>query len=1083
MSSSSFGFGGSNAHVILESYTPIKQAGRSGAEVPPCLPYVFSAASETSLASILISTAAHLRAHGAGINMRDLALTLYSRRSRLPFGTAVFARNTEDLCISLEEKAGNVGKNTENAVGSRPLIQHSGEPARKPKVLGVFTGQGAQSVRMGASLIEQAGACERIIDRLESRLGKLPEADRPSWSLKQELLKGERDTRTGQAVLSQPLCTALQILQVELLRAAGVELSAVVGHSSGEIGAAYCAGIVSAEDAICIAYYRGLYSDLTGGPAGAQGAMLAVGTSIEDARELCDDEEFQGRVSVAAINSSTSLTLSGDSEAIDKMKLVFEDEGKFVRYVKVDKAYHHPPHMKPCANAYLQSLHKIGIQSQKATIPWFSSVNEGKLMADEINTLKIVYWADNMVKPVMFKQAVEGAWESQGPFDLAIEIGPHPALRAPTLQIIQDTAMHGIPYTGVQDRGKDAVECFANALGYIWTHLGTVDLSHYDMFFSEKGGHAMVTGLPPYSWDHEKEYWHESRYSNAIRTRSDTNHDLLGHLTPDTTDQDMRWRNILRPKDLTWLKDHALHQQAVFPAAGYVVCAVEAAAAMARARGSPISFIEVLDLDIAKALTFDPDESGVETISSLSDIQQHGNHISASFKFNASPQFSQGPSLALLASGRVRVQLGEADEAVLPTRCRPEHGLSQVEAADFYASLEKLEYQYEGPFRSLFGLERRLGFATGYITREPSQLLLHPAVLDAAFQSLFLAHCAPNSGALWSLHVPRTIRAVRLNPYLCATDKMRGAGPVAFDCVKPAHAAALEGDIDMFPDTDGISHAMVQIEGLHCVPLSSATAQDGKSMFATMVWEVAAPDGERVAYDGEYTAQQLQLARLLDRMAVFFLRRLDTEIPQDHPARSEGPYQHYFRFALHMLSSFREGKLPLCSPQWEQDTLDDLLTAYGPYLHIVDVQLLKAFGDNILEIATGRTQAIEVGMKDGILSKMYQDGLGLKENTIFLARLVGQIVHRYPHMNILEVGAGTGGATKVVLSEIRRTFSSYTYTDISSGFFDAAQEMFASQADKMLYKVLDIGKDIRQQGYSEHSYDLVIASAVLHASK
>ncbi|KAK8038627.1 Polyketide synthase-nonribosomal peptide synthetase [Apiospora rasikravindrae] len=1077
----SFGFGGSNAHAILESYTPTTQAAAAGPEGPPCLPFVFSAASGTSLSSNLSSLSHHLRTQAAGVNMRDLALTLYSRRSRLPFGATTYARSVDDLCQRLDAMADNASMGNETPVCYRLPNTQSGEPVRKSKVLGVFTGQGAQSSRMGASLIEQSDTCNKIVERLELRLGNLPEADRPSWSLKQELLRGEHETRIGQAFLSQPLCTALQILQVELVRAAGVEFSAIVGHSSGEIAAAYCAGAISAEDAICVAYYRGLYSDLAGSSTGTQGAMIVVGTSVEDALELCGDEEFQGRVTVAAINSSASVTLSGDRDAIDKIKTIFEDEGKFVRYVKVDKAYHHASHMEPCADAYLRALHALEIQANEASIPWFSSVDEGRLIAEGVDNLQAMYWTENMVKPVMFKQAVEEAWHTQGPFDLAIEIGPHPALKGPALQTIQDVAMHKIPYTGVQLRGKDAAECFANALGYIWTHLGTVDLSDYGQFFCGKASYNLVTGLPPYAWDYEREYWHESRYSNAIRNRSEPHHDLLGHLTPDSTDQELRWRNILRPKDLPWLKDHALQQQAVFPAAGYVACAIEAAAAMGKARGSSVSLIEVLDLDIAKALTFGPDDSGMETVNSLTDIQHHGNHLEALFKFNASQQF-QGPSLTLLASGRVRVRLGVEDEAILPVRGGPEHGLSKVEPADFYKSLEKLEYQYEGQFRALFDLERKLGFASGYITQEPSRLLLHPAVLDAAFQSLFLAHCAPNSGALWSLHVPRKIRAVRVNPCLCAAVEADHLGPISFDCVKPAEATDLVGDIDMFRSSDVGDHAMVQIEGLHCVPFSEPTAQDDKAMFATIVWDVAAPDAERVVFDGEPTEDQLRLARLLDRMAIFFLRHLDREIPSDHQARTSGAYQHYFRFASHTLSLFKAGKLPLCLQKWEDDTSEDLAAAYKPYLHVVDVQLLKAFGDNILEIATGRTQAIEVGMKDDMLSQMYQHGLGLEENTVFLARLVRQIVHRFPHMDILEIGAGTGGATKQVFAEIGRSFSSYTFTDISSGFFDSAQQIFASRADNMTYKVLDISKDIRQQGYKEYSYDLIIASAVLHAT-
>lgn len=1074
----SFGFGGSNAHAILESYTPTSQAPDS--KFACFIPFVFSAASVGSLFSYLGEMRDHLRANEKHIDMRDLAITLYSRRSRLPFGLAITASTPEDLCQRLEEKRQEADGSTRH-VDTRLSLHESGKQRRKAKVLGIFTGQGAQSARMGAALIEQSGLCQRVIDRLEARLASLPTADRPPWSLKQELLKDD-SAGLGRATLSQPLCTSLQILQVDLLRAAGVEFSAIVGHSSGEIGAAYCAGMITAEDAILIAYYRGLHSSLALSSNGQQGAMLAVGTSFKDAHDLCSEEEFQGRVWVAAINSPTSVTLSGDKDAIDEIKIILEDEGKFCRSLRVNIAYH-SPHMAACSGPYLSSLQGLGVLPSKASTPWFSSVKHGKLMdTDESIGLGADYWNNNMVEPVLFKQAIEEAWKSQGPFDMAIEIGPHPALKGPALETIQDLSKLEISYTGVHSRGKNAVESFSNALGYLWAHTDSVDLLGYERFVTACSDFNLISGLPPYAWDHEKEYWHESRYTKAIRTRPGPVHELLGHLTPDSTDQDMRWRNILCPNELPSLKGHVLQQQSVFPGAGYAVAAIEAAAAVARARGLSISLIEILDLDIIKALAFDTDESRMETISSLTDIRQHGTTMEALFRLNAAPTL-QGTSFTLHASGHLRVTFGEGNVKILPDRVDPELSLFDVDSEEFYSSLSKFDYQYTGPFRALTKLKRRLGLATGSITRTPSQLLVHPAVLDVAFQSLFLAQAAPNNGGVWSLVVPKTIRAIRVNGHLCAANTMRDS-PLTFQCVQPEGTSGLKGDVDLFVQSDGTERAILQIEGLQCVPLAPPNAQDDKSMFVKTVWDVARPDAEKVTFDGEPTSEQLQLARLLERMSGFYLRHLDSSIPKHHTARLADPYQHYLRFASQTISRVNQGEHPLWSSEWDNDSSQDINAAYEPYLHIADVKLLKAIGDNIVDIVTGQTQAIEVGMQDGMLTKMYEQGLGFQEHTRYLARVVRQIVHRYPHMDILEIGAGTGGATKKIFQEIEKNrFSSYTYTDISPGFFETAQEVFAPHVHKMIFKVLDISKGTGTQDFNEHSYDLIIAAAVLHASK
>jgi hybrid polyketide synthase/nonribosomal peptide synthetase ACE1 len=120
---------------------------------------------------------------------------------------------------------------------------------------------------------------------------------------------------------------------------------------------------------------------------------------------------------------------------------------------------------------------------------------------------------------------------------------------------------------------------------------------------------------------------------------------------------------------------------------------------------------------------------------------------------------------------------------------------------------------------------------------------------------------------------------------------------------------------------------------------------------------------------------------------------------------------------------------------------------------------------------------------DNVLNDLYSQGLGFVEYSRFLAEGVAQLVHRYPHMNILEIGAGTGGATKVIVPKLGKAFSSYTFTDISGGFFPTAQQVFRDYSDCMMFKVLDVEKDVLEQGFKEGAYDVVVASLVLHATR
>ncbi len=201
----------------------------------------------------------------------------------------------------------------------------------------------------------------------------------------------------------------MQIILVDILREAGISFTAVVGHSSGEIGEAYAAGFVSAQDAIWIVYFRDVHAKLTSSPNShaPHGAMMAIGASFEDAKALCREDRFAGRMQVAAVNSSSSLTLSGDEDAIDEAEKALKAEGTFARKFKVDTAYH-SAHMASCAGPYLASLASSGIQPtqprQGVTTTWFSSVYEGIPMTAERLTNQ--YWADNTCNAVLFAGAL-----------------------------------------------------------------------------------------------------------------------------------------------------------------------------------------------------------------------------------------------------------------------------------------------------------------------------------------------------------------------------------------------------------------------------------------------------------------------------------------------------------------------------------------------------------------------------------------------------------------------------------------------------------------------------------------------------
>lgn len=1076
----SFGFGGTNAHVILESFVQPRDNKDivKGTECTPFTPFVFSAQSKQSLLASLTAHAEYLERH-PDTSATDLASTLRSRRSRLPLRVSLPASSIEVLRSNLN-----------NLIGNFQLAPKSAATGTsKTRILGVFTGQGAQWARMGAELVETSEYAANILADLDDVLAQLPEQDRPSWSLRQELLAEASSSNIDSASVAQPLCTAVQIMLVEILRLAEIQFAAVVGHSSGEIGAAFAAGYLSSRDAICIAYYRGLHSRLAGGPDGAPGAMLAVGTTLEDARELCNDEYFAGRINVAASNSPSSVTLSGDKDAIIEIAEIFEDENKFVRHLRVDKAYH-SHHMNPCAQAYLDSLESNSIRTNgpRSSCSWVSSVYPDRPL-EEMMHVASSYWVDNLLSPVLFMQAVERAM-SLGPFDGVIEVGPHPALKGPVRDTLQDLQVD-LPYTGLLQRNNDAIQSISNALGYLWIHLDNLNIG-FDGYEGAMGGpisHKFISDLPVYQWNHTQGYWHESNLSRNLRQRSHPVHPLLGDLMPESSSHQLTWKGILRPQDLPWVHDHRIQGQTVFPAAGYAVTAIETVSYLADE--NPVQLVEIQDLVIHQAMVFsnDDQESGIEIRTVVSNIKRDDpGYIMARFTYEACTGTQQ--NFHLVASADISIQIGEPSPQMLPATGCLEPYMVEVPTELAYSSLKDVGYGYTGPFKALSNLKRKLGKASGSLAITASEsaggdvLAVHPAVLDAAFHSIILAFSYPRDGQLWSLHLPTRIQRIRINPSLCGHHWLN-IGQVPFvasmlDIHETDGASGFKGDVEIHTSTG--EYSAVQVEGLHVVPFTPLAPADDQRLFYAVQWVNAEPNAD-IPEAYRATSEEKELALILERGSYFYLRQLEHQIPDDHPGRSDKYNMAYLNFASHTHRLVLEGKHRYAKKEWLNETSEDIAILTERFSDYPEIKAMHVVGEQMPRAIRGETSILEHLMTDGLLGDYYAKAKSVTLGTEMLAETVVQIARRYPRGRILEVGAGTGGATREILKRIGDDLLSYTFTDVSAGFFDNAQAEFAPWEDRMAYTILDLEEDMQKQGFEKSSYDVIVASFVLHATK
>lgn len=1026
----SFGFGGTNAHAIIESFDngSVRKMGPDSpghtAQTEIIGPLVFSASSGSSLLSTIRNHLQHLRTNPS-LNLSDLAWTLQTRRST----HAVRAHFSGTSRASILESMSTWVTSHENlpssaAIGYQP---HLVNPSEVPGILGVFTGQGAQWPTMGSALIHSSPLFRQTIQACEATLQALPPSDIPNWSLITELTAPPSSSRISSAAISQPLCTAVQIALVNLLTSSGIKFSAVVGHSSGEIAATYAAGIITLQAAMQIAYYRGLHSSLASGPNATAGGMLAAGLTHEKALEFLIRPEFHPHIQLAAHNAPQSVTLSGDLSTILSAKTQLDSHNIFARLLKVDTAYH-SHHMTPCSNPYLTSLQSCNIEITPPTPTspiWTSSVRGDTelLRGGDLSSLKAQYWVDNMAQPVLFSKAIESTIWHGGPWDLAIEVGPHPALKGPVEQTIRRVFDPPPVYSGTLARGTDDVSAFSAMIGMVWAHLGDgfVDFEGYRGVWGEEEVGAFravraVRDLPGYTWDHDKVYWRESRISKRYRTGEDEGHELLGRRAPDDNEREMRWRNVVKLSEMPWIRGHHVLDEVLLPAAAYVSMAVEAGnrLAVAVGRGRPVRLLEVLDVEILRPLVVPDDKEGVETVFTIGVLDDHlngGDVLRARFSYYVAKESTVGDMMHT-CSGILVVHLGEEGERSegLPGRGTAPPNIANVDADQIYAMFGEVGLAYSGPFCAIQDSRRCLGYAAARGDWPEGSLsdhyVVHPAMLDVAFQTAFIARAHPATRLMTSAYLPSRIGRVLVDPSIgLVQDGSESSADFEAWVVEQA-ATSFSGDLNVYQAT--IGRTLLQVEGLVLRIIGEPDASHDRNLFAKTVWDrdVSAGVVDPVR-DMARDAVAHHKTEVTERFALYYIKRVVEAMSKEERSQFQWHHQNMLEAFEGRIAAVRSGQNPVLPRIWLDDDQSVVDGIYDVYPDWVDLQLIRAVGENMPDVVRGETQLLEVMNKDDMLHRMYGNDTTFLINDS-IAEVLRQITFKFPRCNILEVGAGTG---------------------------------------------------------------------------
>jgi NADPH:quinone reductase-like Zn-dependent oxidoreductase/malonyl CoA-acyl carrier protein transacylase len=390
-----------------------------------------------------------------------------------------------------------------------------------------------------------------------------------------EMNKYAVDSRINEAHISQPSCTALQLALTDLLRSWGIQPFAVAGHSSGEIGAAYAAGILSLDSCMAISYHRGMATLGLKRFPHLKGSMMAVGASKEDIKPiLAQLNTNTAKASIACFNSPSSLTISGDEPVIDELQKIMQQKQWFARKLQVNTAYH-SHHMDLVADDYREKLQSID-PLQSTEIKFHSSLF-GHLLKDS-SSLGSSYWVDNLTQSVQFSEAVFSMCQPVDGYKTGVshivEIGPHSALSGPVKQILKAYGRTEISYLSALTRKRNAVETALELASALFVKGVNLNLGAINLLRQKP---ELLIDIPRYPWNHKTRYWHEGRVVKKHKGRTMRRHDLLGTLANYSNDLEPTWRNIIRLDDLPWLRHHQIQSLTLFPMSGFISIAIEAA--------------------------------------------------------------------------------------------------------------------------------------------------------------------------------------------------------------------------------------------------------------------------------------------------------------------------------------------------------------------------------------------------------------------------------------------------------------------------------------------------------------------------
>jgi acyl transferase domain-containing protein/NADPH:quinone reductase-like Zn-dependent oxidoreductase/NAD(P)-dependent dehydrogenase (short-subunit alcohol dehydrogenase family)/acyl carrier protein len=797
---SGFGFGGTNAHLVL-SEAPAVAESLSEAQDSSDRAHLLalSARSPEALKALAGEYLALARGSDASLSLEDVCYTSGARRGHYDHRLAVVARSWDEVKDRLEAF---LEGETRAGMSSRRKA-----PGRRPKVAFVFSGQGSQRDEMGRQLLAQEPVFRAKVEECDELFRSYS-----GWSLLEQLYGEEASSRIDETDVTQPAIFMLQVGLVALLNSWGITPDAVVGHSMGEVAAAHITGVLSLADAVGVIYHRGRLMQLTAG----QGMTAAIGLSLDEATVAIAG--YGGRLSVAAHNGPKATTISGDPDALQELLASLQERNVFCQMLRVHHAFH-SAQMDPLLPELADSLKDI--RPEGSSIPFFSTVTKGLVDGRDLTP---TYWTRNLREPVLFADTIETMLDEG--YEVFLELSPRSVLAGAITRCISGAGHDGVAIPSLK-QGEEERAAMLAALGAIYTMGLPLNWSA----LNTEG--CRCVPLPHYPWQRER-YWLElDGLDDAGRDyRLAGAHPLLGrHLEAAQHAGTHFWESELSLQFLPYLADHKLQGAALLPGTAYVEMAL--AGAREVFGGAPFALTEI---EFKKALFLgEADRYNVQT------IFYPGAPGHMHFRVYSSPagDTKQG-SWTLHATGQARV--GHERETETPAApATPEEiqalCTEEISGAEYYSALRSRGFDYGPAFQGVERIWYHAGEALGRISvpqsldGDPGEYQLHPAVFDACAQVLGAASNVLAGSESDGLYIPVSFAQVRMfgsaGTHFWAHVTLRDETHGGSDSIR--------GDIRILDDEGRV---LVEVQGVRCVRLERASGQEAERRIGDWFYEV-----------------------------------------------------------------------------------------------------------------------------------------------------------------------------------------------------------------------------------------------------